>query len=92
MDNVVQKKSEFNLFYTFGYVGAFKTVWPESENFITPTQYAQNIGASYTFPNKKVIASLDMKNILNAELYDNFGVQKPGRAIYLKFNYIINKF
>ena len=92
LDNVVQKKSELNLFYTFGYVGAFKTVWPESENFITPTQYAQNIGASYAFPNKKVIASLDMKNILNAELYDNFGVQKPGRAIYLKFNYIINKF
>lgn len=92
ISNVFQEASHLNLFYSFGYVAPFKTVWPESKDFITPTQYAQNVGLSYRFPDRKVIASLDLKNILNAEIYDNFGVQKPGRAIYLKLNYTINKF
>ncbi len=92
ISNVFQEASHLNLFYSFGYVAPFKTVWPESQDFITPTQYAQNVGLSYRFPDRKVIASLDLKNILNAEIYDNFGVQKPGRAIYLKLNYTINKF
>lgn len=90
--NVIQNASELNLFYTLGYVHPFRTVWPESDWFITPAQYLQNVGASYRFPNRKLIASLDLKNILNAEIYDNFGVQKPGRAIYLKLTYTITNF
>jgi len=92
LNNIFQKFSELNLFYTLGYVHPFRTVWPESEWFITPAQYAQNIGVSYQFPNRKLIASLDLKNIFNAEVYDNFGVQKPGRAIYVKLSYTINNF
>ncbi|WP_207426739.1 TonB-dependent receptor plug domain-containing protein [Pedobacter sp. SYSU D00535] len=92
LDNLIQKSSELNLFYTFGYVAPFKTVWPESDDFVTPTQYSQNVGLSYTFPSRKIVTSLDVKNILNAEIYDNFAVQKPGRAFYLKINYIINNF
>ncbi|WP_257669305.1 TonB-dependent receptor [Parapedobacter tibetensis] len=92
LDDVIQQASELNLFYTLGYVHPFRTIWPVSDWFITPAQYAQNVGASYIFPNRKVIASLDIKNIFNAEVYDNFGVQKPGRAFYLKLNYTINNF
>jgi len=55
-------------------------------------QYIQNVGASYRFPGRRLIASVDLKNILNAEIYDNFGVQKPGRAVYLKLTYTINGF
>ena len=90
--NVIQRASELNLFYTLGYVHPFRTVWPESEWFVTPAQYLQNVGASYRFPDRKLIVSLDLKNILNAEIYDNFGVQKPGRALYLKLTYTINNF
>ena len=90
--NVIQRASELNLFYTLGYVHPFRTVWPESEWFVTPAQYLQNVGASYRFPDRKLIVSLDLKNILNAEIYDNFGVQKPGRAVYLKLTYTINNF
>ncbi|MCT1526145.1 TonB-dependent receptor [Sphingobacterium hotanense] len=91
LKNVVQKSSELNLFYTVGYVAPFSTVWFDSEWFITPTQVSQNFGASYTFPSRKLIASVDLKNIFNAEIYDNFGVQKPGRGVYLKLNYSISK-
>jgi len=92
LNDVIQKKSLVNLYYTIGYVAPFRTIWPESEWYTTPAQYAQNLGLSYGFPSKKFVASIDAKNIFNAEIYDNFGVQKPGRAIYLKLNYTINKF
>src|SRR5690606_22847455 len=43
--HVIQKASELNLFYTLGYVHPFRTVWPESDWFVTPAQYLQNVGA-----------------------------------------------
>ncbi|MEI5986424.1 MULTISPECIES: TonB-dependent receptor [Sphingobacterium] len=91
LDNLIQKNSKLNLFYTVGYVAPFSTVWFDSDWFVTPTQVSQNLGLSYVFPSKKIIASLDVKNMFNAEVYDNFGVQKPGRGFYLKLNYSINK-
>lgn len=92
LNNLVQKNSIVNLFYNFGYVAPFRTVWPESEWFTTPTQFAHDLGMNYRFPNKKMVVSLDAKNIFNSEVYDNFGVQKPGRAFYIKLNYTINSF
>jgi outer membrane receptor protein involved in Fe transport len=91
LNNVLQKNSLLNLFYNFGYVAPFRTVWPESEWFTTPTQFAQDLGLSYRFPDRKLVVSLDAKNILNAEIYDNFGVQKPGRAFFVKLNYSLNR-
>lgn len=87
-----QQKSILNIYYNTGFVGAFRTVWMDSEWFTTPTQFYHDVGASYRFPSGKMVASLDLKNILNAEMYDNFGVQKPGRAISIKLNYTISKF
>lgn len=92
LNNVVQKNSIVNLFYNFGYVAPFRTVWPESEWFTTPTQLAHDLGVNYRFPDKKMVVSLDAKNVFNSEIYDNFGVQKPGRAFYVKLNYTINRF
>ena len=92
LNDKFQKKSILNIYYNSGFVGPFGTVWMESEWFTTPTQFYHDIGASYRFPNGKMVASLDFKNILNAEMYDNFGVQKPGRAISIKLNYTISKF
>ena len=91
-NNVIQKRSIFNLYYNAGYVAPFNTVWPDSDWFVTPTQFYQDIGASYRFPSGKVVASVDLKNILDAEIYDNFGVIKPGRGVYFKLNYTINNF
>ncbi|RZK39419.1 MAG: TonB-dependent receptor [Pedobacter sp.] len=92
LNNVFQKKSVLNLYYNAGYVAAFSTIWIESEWFTTPNQFAHDLGASYRFPGGKLVASFDAKNILNSEMYDNFGVQKPGRAFYFKLNYTINNF
>jgi outer membrane cobalamin receptor len=92
MNDKFQKKSILNLYYNAAYVAPFQTVWMESDWFTTPTQLYHDIGASYRFPNGKLVLSADCKNILNAEMYDNFGVQKPGRNISFKLNYTISKF
>lgn len=88
--DILQKNSELNLYYNFGYVGEFYTTWLEIDK--TTAQFPHDLGISYVLPNKKFIVSFDSKNITNEQVYDNFAVQKPGRAFYLKLNYIINKF
>ncbi|MBE8726307.1 TonB-dependent receptor [Flavobacterium hungaricum] len=90
--NVLQEKSELNLYYNFSYVAEFYTTWLNTEMDKTPSQFPHDLGLSYTFPSRKYIVSFDAKNITNEQVYDNFAVQKPGRAFYLKVNYILNKF
>lgn len=92
LNDFVQKRSVTNLYYNMGYVAPFSTIWYESDWFTTPTQFVHDLGASYRLPSGKMVVSLDVKNIFNAEVYDNFGVQKPGRAFYIKLNYTINNF
>ncbi|WKB80387.1 TonB-dependent receptor [Cellulophaga lytica] len=96
--NVIQQKSRLNLFYTMYFTDEFSYLPPQGKNtvgdefFKVPTQLVQDFGLSYAFPNKKLVASFDIKNIFDEPVYDNLSVQKPGRAFYLKLNYSIHKF
>lgn len=92
----IQKNARLNLFYTMYFTGEFSYLVPQGSNtvgddfFKVPEQLAQDVGLSYSFPNRKLILSFDVKNIFDKPVYDNLSVQKPGRAFYLKLNYIIN--
>ena len=96
--NVWAKKSQLNLFYNFMFVDTFnynRKLYSNTSGtdfFKVPEQFIHDVGMSYVFPNKKFIASLDAKNIFDKPGYDNMGVQKPGRAFYIKLNYLINNF
>lgn len=92
LNNLVQKKSVTNVYYNMGYVAPFNTIWYESDWFKTPAQFSHDLGVSYRLPKGNIVVSFDAKNIMNAEVYDNFGIQKPGRALYIKLNYTINNF
>lgn len=89
-NDILQKKSILNLYYSAGYVNQFPITWTGLEK--TPSQLSQDVGFSYRFPNGKFLLSFDAKNIFDKEIYDNYAVQKPGRGFYLKLNYTINKF
>ncbi|WP_434037320.1 TonB-dependent receptor [Formosa sp. 4Alg 33] len=96
--DLIQKKSQLNLYYTMYFTDEFSYLTPLGSNvvgddfFKVPQQLAQDFGASYAFPNRKLVMSFDIKNIFDEAVYDNLSVQKPGRAFYLKLNYTINKF
>jgi outer membrane cobalamin receptor len=92
LNNVLQKNSILNLYYNTGFVGEYYVVWGQPDWSLTPRQFTHDIGISYGFPSKKLIASVDVKNIMNAEIYDNFSIQKPGRGIYFKLNYTFSTF
>ena len=98
LKNVIQKESHLNLFYSIYFTDDFSYLTSQGANtvgddfFKVPEQFVQDIGLSYVFPNKKLVVSLDVKNIFNRPVYDNLSVQKPGRAFYFKLNYSINNF
>lgn len=102
LDHIISKNSQLYLNYNFGFVQSFYTVQPKPKGISnrnqllkdseTPQQFIQDVSLSYVFPNKKIVISFDAKNIFNKQAFDNFAVQKPGRAFYFKLNYSFNKF
>ena len=100
--DVLLKQSKMYINYGFGFVDSFYTIWNPGSGITnrddllkesqTPTQLIQDIGISYIFPKNQFVVSLDAKNIFDQQAYDNYAVQKPGRAFYVKLTYNINKF
>ncbi len=93
--DLIQKKSKLFVYLQSGYVHRFFLRWPnlgneDSKDFI-PSQLVFDAGAGYTFPSRRVILALDVSNIFNEQVYDNFLLQKPGRAVFFKINYQIQQ-
>lgn len=93
---VLAKDSGLSVFYSFLFVDTFNYLLePYGNNagtdyFDVPKQFIHDIGLSYIFPKRNIVISFDAKNIFEKRAFDNFAVQKPGRAFYLKFNYTID--
>lgn len=56
---------------------------------VIPHQHLLNAGLLVNFPNRRTAVGLDVKNLLNKDIYDNYRVQRAGRSIHLKINYSI---
>ncbi|RZA02009.1 MAG: TonB-dependent receptor, partial [Moraxellaceae bacterium] len=89
--DIVQRDSNLNFYYSCGYVHPFYTLWLQLDSFRTPAQYIHDLGVTYAFPGKQFVLSFDARNITDRQAYDNYAVQKPGRAFYVKLNYTIRK-
>ncbi|PZP43759.1 MAG: hypothetical protein DI598_15400 [Pseudopedobacter saltans] len=91
-NDAIKKKARASIYYNTNYVGRFLRDWAgiggTGLNWI-PTQFVHDLGIAYTLPNRKTTIALDAKNILNTQIFDNFRIQKPGRAFYAKITYAI---
>ena len=90
--NLFLKGSRGSVYYNVNYVNAFLRNWSNvgGKNLDKiPTQYPMDIGFAYAFPANKITVSFDVKNIFNQQIFDNFGLQKPGRAFFAKITYSI---
>ncbi len=91
----IQKESRFFTYLQSSYVHEFFLRWPSLGNEDTkdtiPTQLVFDAGVGYTFPSQKLTLAVDVSNMLNEQVYDNFLLQKPGRAIFFKINYQITQ-
>lgn len=87
-------KKKLSLFWTTRYVKEFFLTWENSGNIIDkniiPSQLTHNIDIDYAMKNGKYNISASFTNITDELVFDNFNIQKPGRAFYLKFRYFIS--
>ena len=92
LKNFLQKDARTVFSANVAYVHWFYRDWESlggKGKDIIPTQLVCDLGILYTFPNEKIILALDARNILDRQVFDNYALQKPGRAFYAKINYRI---
>ncbi len=93
-NNVGLSGSRLHLAYDLQYVHWFYLTWEgygslKSKSTI-PTQYVSNVNISYAFKQNKYNVSLECSNIFDSAIYDNYMMQKPGRAYFVKLKITIN--
>ena len=54
---------------------------------LVASQFGHNVGATYEigFDRVRSWTTLEVQNVTDARLFDFFGIQRPGRAVYLKW-------
>jgi hypothetical protein len=53
-------------------------------DYMIPTQFSHNLSLGYSLQGGRYNLSLECRNLSNERLYDNFSLQKAGRAYYVK--------
>jgi len=85
--NLWQKGNLLTVTYDNLYMHSFplfsEVVGSESE-FIVPSQFSHNLTISYALQNGRYNLSFECRNFTDEKLYDNFSLQKAGRAFYGK--------
>ncbi|GIJ94828.1 TonB-dependent receptor [Capnocytophaga stomatis] len=92
LNDLIQKKSRLAINYNFGYTHEFFKEWEvygAVGKAIIPTQPLHDVGLTYTFPNQKWTLAFNAKNIFDTQVFDNFALQKPGRAIFGKLTFSV---
>ena len=63
----------------------YPEIFGKTNDFYVPDQFAHNLTLSYSMKEGRYNISLECRNLTNEKLYDNFSLQKAGRAFYAKF-------
>lgn len=90
--DLIQKNARLSVHCNISYVRRFLRNWSNvgSANLQDiPTQSPVDVGLTYFFPRNKVALNFDVKNIADRQIYDNYGLQKPGRSFHAKVTYFI---
>ena len=92
--DLMMKRSILDIHYMLSYVHDFNYEWNTYNNdqLRVPSQWSHDLVVSYTFGKKQdYMVALECMNMLDARLYDNFKMQKPGRSFSVKVAYNFNK-
>ncbi len=74
----------YDLFYQNEFPLYWENLGDASTKSIVPTQLAHNLSLAYSFMGGKYNLIFEARNITDAMLYDNYSLQKAGRAFYGK--------
>lgn len=88
------KDSRLRLNYAFRYIQWFYLTWEAYGNQTTkeiiPSQFVNDAVVTWAFHKDRYSLSLECSNIFDRKLYDNYMLQKPGRAFFGKFRIFIH--
>ena len=86
--SLIAKRDKLSLNYNLFFTDEFFTSWQsEGTKIKVPRQLSHDVSLTYYTPNKRLSLSVEAKNITDELLYDNYSLQKAGRAFYAKFSY-----
>ena len=60
-------------------------------DYMVPTQFSHNLTLAYSIAGGRYNVSLECRNFTDEKLYDNFSLQKAGRAFYAKVRVNLGK-
>ncbi|MEO0877495.1 MAG: TonB-dependent receptor, partial [Bacteroidota bacterium] len=89
----LSKKDEITVFAYYTFVDEFDLIFQNTRNEqnIIPTQRQLDFGITYELTDTGLTISAQTNNLLDAEVFDNFRVPKPGRNFSLKLRYLLRK-
>lgn len=97
-NNIGAAYNKLNVSYNALYVHEYWLYWPSrggrsatDEKRGLPTQFSHDVNLVYSVAGGRYNIGLEMRNITDTKMVDNFSLQKPGRAFYLNIRYFINK-
>lgn len=86
--DLISKKDHFYIVYDLFYQHEFPLYWEgfgdKDTKKTVPTQYSHSITLNYSIKDGKYSFVLECKNLMDAKIYDNYSLQKAGRAFYGK--------
>ena len=86
--SLIAKHDRLSLNYNLFFTEEFFTSWQsEGTKIKVPRQLSHDVSLTYYTPNKRLSFSVEAKNITDELLYDNYSLQKAGRAFYAKLSY-----
>lgn len=93
-NNFLQTQKNVSFWWSANYVHEYFLFWAVDGNEdlknTIPTQFVQNVGASFSHPKNNWTITAEMTNINDEKVFDNFNVQRPGRAFYITLRTFIN--
>lgn len=70
--------------YLKGFYYYSARVGTNKSDYMVPSQFSHNISIGYSIKEGRYNISAECRNLTNEALYDNFSLQKAGRAFYIK--------
>ncbi len=93
--NIFSDHDQISIIYDIFYQSEFTLNWAAvadpSTKAKVPTQLSHSMTINYSFQNSRYNISLEARNISDEDLFDNYSLQKAGRAYYAKFRVNIFK-
>lgn len=92
LQNIWNPNDRLQLHYNLLYIHHFDYSYESYGGIQIPMQMSHDVGLNYSSYNGRYNISMDLYNIFNKNLYDNFSLQKPGRHFSIKLRYYLNQF